>query len=289
MKASTPDSGSDLRSLNQARFHAAKKYWLYAISTKCVGFIFGGVTLFWLNSWSYSYWMMLGIMLTAEVLQLASDYVKAQSEKLLRKLDMCLSFNIELSPADARDIAAASPRSERKKSKKEGVLDTYFTSRSSVGPVRAIENLLESAWYTERQCQWIIYALYIIIGVFVALSFIALIIISNEGGDASTRHDVSRVLTSWLLLLFSLGLIRNLVGYQNFRNQCLQTIRTAEFMQSNSVLDIEAIKQWHEYQIGRSNSPLLPNWVWNLMKDNLSEDWSRYCESRDRATSNTVL
>lgn len=254
---------------------------MYATTARLVVFALGVATVFVGVGGPYAHWLVLLGIVIAEAMQWKSDATKGHAETILRKLDLCQSFQIDLSPSDYRDIISATSTKRRRELSMAQLQGDYFTSTADDVPRRAVENLLESAWYTSRQCGRMIAVGTTAVISLILIAIAALVVSSQEIGDVESRSAVSRIVSSWLLLLFSLGLIRNLMAYSRFRQRCQTTIQTTEAMLGSAIAENDAIKQWYEYQIARANAPLLPEWLWRLMQASLNEAWEAYRTARE--------
>jgi succinate dehydrogenase hydrophobic anchor subunit len=265
----------DLRTLNQAQFLSAKRFWSAAIVTKITIFGLGIWAIFLASPPAYLPQILLFLAVVSELLQIHSDEVKSQAEALLRTLDICRSFGRQISEADKRDIVANVPRAIRKRFAGKQLPDLYFASTQSEGPKRAVENLIESAWYTRRQTGAIA-ALYLfmIIGL-LTLSIIALIITIRETNNLQFEEQIIRVVTAWLLLIVSLNMLKSVWSYFKMYQRCQKTELICNHLLLSQVTEADALKQWYEYQMARASSPLLPNWLWRLMGPSLDDAWQR--------------
>ncbi|MBO2007825.1 hypothetical protein [Hymenobacter negativus] len=266
----------DLRAINQNRFDVAKNFWLASVSLKFLMFSIGAVSIFVINLSNYIPQILLLLAVISEVLQWRSDIIKSKSESLLRKLDLCRSFQKEVSATDKREIVLDIPRSIRAQFENDIMSDTYFTNSEPPGPRKSIKNLIESAWYTRHQSGDMAIFCILLILFLVFVSIAALIVTSREIEEVNIRNNVSKVVTSWLLLVFSLGIFRNAWGYYKMYLRCQKTEDASEhLLRNDNILEADAIKQWYEYQLARSSAPLLPNWLWSIRKSSLDDAWKR--------------
>jgi hypothetical protein len=217
--------------------------------------------------------VVFAFAVAAELFQWRSDVEKSGSEALLRKLDLCRSFNMEITEADKRDIVWELPRALRKRFTESQVPDTYFTSSEPSGPRKAIENLVESAWYTRQQSKLMLRVWIGLICVAVVFAFTALIVASIEVSSVTARASIGKVVTAWLLLIFSLGAIRHPWNYYKLLERSERSYTTGSHLLRGEVTEADAIKQWYEYQIGRASSPLLPDWLWKRNQADLNDAW----------------
>jgi hypothetical protein len=265
----------DLRAINQNRFAHAKRLWAIANLFRFTAFVVGAWAVFLAKPPLYLPQILFMIVVAAELLQWRSDVVKSRCESLLRKLDVCRSFNMEISPADKRDIAAYLPKSVRQRFSDAESPDTYFTSVTPPSPQKAVEDLVESAWYSKQQASMMFGVCLVLSVIVVGVAFAALVVSSNDVQNLTTRTNISKVVTAWLLLIFSLGMFKHGWGYYKFAERSERTYRTGEHLLRGEVTEDDAVKQWYEYQIGRASSPLLPEWLWNLKQDDWNDAWRR--------------
>jgi hypothetical protein len=263
----------DLRSINQNRFAHAKRLWTIANLLRFAAFVFGAWAVFLAKPTLYLPQILFAIAMAAELFQWRSDVIKGRCESLLRKLDLCRSFDMPISPADKRDIVSYLPKSLRKRFSDSELPDTYFTSSEPPGPRKAVENLVESAWYTKQQANVMAGVCIVLTLIVVGIALGALIVTSTEIQSIATRASISKVTTSWLLLIFSLGMFKHGWAYYKLAERSGQTYIAGEHLLRGEIGEADAVKQWYEYQIGRASSPLLPQLLWKLRQDALNDAW----------------
>ena len=265
----------DLRAINRHHFSRAKTLWTASNVLKFSVFAVGVVAVFSPQRSGSIPYIVFVLAVTSELVQWRSDIAKSRSEALLRKLDYCRSFGGEISEADKRDIASYVPKPAREKFRREAAVDTYFESREPPGARKAAENLAESAWYSrELAGQMVTFSIIVIVLVFLT-AVGALIFASNNIPSSATLSGLSRVVTAWLLLIFSLGLFRNAWGYYKFKERADKSYGMGRHLLTGEVTTEDALTQWHEYQVGRASSPLIPDWLWNRKQDGLNDAWQR--------------
>jgi hypothetical protein len=271
----------DLRTINANRFALAKRLWTFSITIKVLIFVVGVYSVFEVGISRYMPFILIVMAVASECLQWYSDIIKSRSESLLRNLDLCLSFDWEISATDKREIVSFVPKKLRDKFDVTKSVQSYFASKESPGPRKAIENLIESAWYTRKQAGVMTVICIVVCLTAFLLSIIVLMIASQDLNNLSTREGINKVVTSWLLLLFSLGLFRYGWGYFKLHQRCIKTEASSQhLLSSDSIVESDAVKQWYEYQIVRSSSPLLPQWLWSVYESSLNDAWERETQAR---------
>ena len=263
----------NLRGINRYQYLQAKRLSTLSNLASSAVFVVAVVAIFGDSFSPYGPSVMVVLIAISELLRWRSDVRKGLAEKLLRGLDLHQSFNRPISAADIRDVFSSLSAKQRENFETDAV-DDYFAARSIVeGPQGAIEQLMESAWYTKHQSHimaWIHIAAAVIV-VFISLA--TLTISSNELTELSSRQDVSKLVASWLLLLFSFGILRSAYSYFRLYSESGKAEARAEDLRGHDVTFDEALRQWYEYQLARSHAPLLPNWLWRLKKRSLDDSW----------------
>ena len=266
------DQEINLRAMNTAQFRTAKRLWSVALALKLGIFGLG----IWAAVRSSIYVPQLALLLAiaSEGVQLASDTAKAKGEALLRLLDLCLSFGRPISRADKRDIVAAAPKALRERANVAELTDFYFDSSENPGPRRAIENLLESAWYTKHQMERMAWVYGVATSGILLIATGALLITAREVAAAATREEVVRMVTSLLLVLVSLSMLKNVWAHIRMYNRCARTEAACSHLLKALVTESDAQQQWAEYHVARAGAPLVPQWVWLSMRTQLAESWA---------------
>jgi hypothetical protein len=135
----------------------------------------------------------------------------------------------------------------------------------------------ESAWWSKhlslRMGQYCLVTVCLLF-----LGLISVLIISVETVmNYETLASLGRVVTSSLMLILSLRLLRFVEGYYGFSRKAAQIETSIEnLINSQDIETAEAVKIMHEYQLARASAPLIPSWIYNLMQDDLNEMWETY-------------
>ncbi len=265
------------RTLCKAYFEIAKRWLLAAILVKFLIFMVGIISVLLPLFPKLSPFLVTTLAITSDLCLWRSDVVKGIAEALLRKLDARDSFGWAISRAEMSDLLIRSPKSIVKLVPPKALGNEYFASKEGLGPRRALENVQESAWWSKhlslRMGQ---YCLVIVCLLFLGL--ISVLIISVETVMSyETLASLGRVVTSSLMLILSLRLLRFVEGYYGFSRKAAQIETSIEnLINSQDIETAEAVKIMHEYQLARASAPLIPSWIYNLMQDDLNEMWETY-------------
>ena len=95
--------------------------------------------------------------------------------------------------------------------------------------------------------------------------------------DFSMLPNIARVVTSTLMLVFSLDLLRISLSYQKYSRKAATIERQAERLLRDGTVDvIQAIKLMQDYHLAHAEAPMNPHWMWSSMRDDLDELWQAY-------------
>ncbi len=267
----------DVRLLNQYLFDYSKRVASLSLFVRILAYLIGAVLVLSAISFSQLPFLVAIFAIMADLLQWQSDNVKGVAESLLRKLDFLDSFGWRISKTEISDILARSPGNIRKSISWRGPDYAYFDSEEKPGPKRALENLVESSWWSKHLAETSA-QIYTIATVVLLLASAVVLIISIETiQNFSVLMNISRVVTSTLLLVITLRLIRFAVDFNNFSRKASQIEGQANDLLKIPDIDNEqAIKLFYEYQFARNSSPLIPTWVWKTRRAGLNELWNDF-------------
>ena len=108
-----------------------------------------------------------------------------------------------------------------------------------------------------------------------AISVILLVASVNAIHNPQKLANVGRVVTSVILLIFSLGLVRYSVGYFNFATSAGRIEESVKTL-AKPVEHSAILKLWQDYQLARASSPMLPSWLWKVREKKLNKLWTLY-------------
>lgn len=254
-------------------YDLAKGYYNKSLGCKLAIYVTGVTSLFVHDQYSITPLIALFFVIMSEVFLFLSDKYKGVAESLRRKLDFFHSFGWLVSPKEITDILLKLPwKLQQKISSLPG--ENYFMSGSEVGPVKALENLEESAWWSKHLSKIAFNYCLIIISIVVILSGAALYISVNCNLDQQYIPKISKIITSSIMVLFSIGFIKTSIGYFKFHTKSEQVdILLPEKIKSATVSVPECVKMWSEYQVARAAAPLIPTIIWEKNKERLNHLW----------------
>lgn len=259
------------------RFYSQAKWW-WGTSLICKFIVIAAGTLaIYLSLFSKVVpFFVFALTVTSEWFAWRSDKDKGVAESLRRKLDFRDSFEWEVSKADISDILARTSKSFRHSLPQEGLREPWFANSDEHIPTRAIKNIQESAWWNKHLSEKIGRYTFIVTLLTVLGSIILLIASISTVNNFDTLSSIGRVVTSVLMIVLSLGLIRLTVAYHDYQRKSQRMEeRTIEYLQYGCT-DLEAIRLYNEFHLDRASAPLIPDWVYERNRDHLNEVWKDY-------------
>jgi hypothetical protein len=266
----------DPRKLCNAYFRLAKRWWMAVLLCK-FSIVLIGALVVWLSVLSkLTPFVVFLLTVTSEWLLWRSDGAKATAESLLRKLDFRDGLGWEISRDELSDVLARTPAKMRGKIPPEGHQQDYFASRDEHGPKRALKNIQESAWWSKHLAEKMgQYTLAFTVVCVVGSLFILIVSLSTVA-NFDALSGVGRVVTSVLMLLLSLGLIRLTLNYYGFSRKAQRAEERVGELLKYGFGDMEAVKVYNEYHLSRAAAPLIPDQVWKWNQKYLNEFWEEY-------------
>ena len=260
------------------RLFALSRNWLAtAWALKILAFLLGAISVSLSIFPKASPFVTAGLILLAELCLWRSDRLKSLAQTLHRKLDMEDSFGWKISAAEMSDVLARSPFDLNSLARQDDMGSNYWASKETPGSKRAVENVQESAWWSKHlaESMWLVCLAWPCI---LLIGSVSLLIFSIQTfQDADQLSNAAKIVTSAILLIFSLGFIRFTVGYFSFSKKSERIEEAATAMLKSATIDnVEAIKLWQEYQLARSTAPMLPTWIWKRRQVKLNLLWNQY-------------
>jgi hypothetical protein len=150
-----------------------------------------------------------------------------------------------------------------------------YDSNQPFGPVRVLENLSESAWYSQHLARVCGNVLGYLFGGSLALSIWLLYFCATNLAGTSAGNAGAQSVATTLMFLISVGLYKNLSGYRSFSQRAEQIDAEARRVLSDGIPDgRDAQRLLTEYQVARAGAPLIPTWVWRVECDSLNRNWA---------------
>lgn len=257
-------------------FNLAKGNFNKSIGCKLLVYVTGVAALFITDQFSMIPVVALALVILSELFQYRSDNFKRSSESLRRKLDFNKSFGWAIAPSELTDLLTQVPVYivQKAESRKDV---SYFASKQGVGPAKAVDNMEESAWYSKHLSKIAFNYCMTTVFLIIVVSIIVLYFAFNSHVNDKITAKISKIITSTIMIIFSIGLTRLAIGYYRFSDRADRVEAQAiSRIKAGTVSEVEAIKLWSEYHIARASSPLIPEIIWNMNKNRLNRLWEKH-------------
>lgn len=274
MSATENDTSHDPTHVSKTISTSAKWWWGGSLGIKLGAFMLGLLSLL---AHMPAEAIAIGIAtltIAAELAGYKADALKGDASLLRRRLDFLDALGWPISSSDYSDLLvrrAALLRGKIGTSK----IERYFASTQPQGAARAVENTMESAWWTKHLSQKMASICFVLSLLALILSFFVLYVGLLGAPNADARILAARVATSLLAFVLTFGLVKLTISYWQFAQRAAKSEQTAISM-TKQPDQIEAIKLMQEYDLVRAAGPMIPDWVWARYEPTLNELWDRH-------------
>ncbi len=261
--------------LAKALDDCAKRWWGASLGAKGLGFLTGA--LISVLPPEPVPFIVAACTLIAELCAYRSDAIKGSAQQFRRKLDLQDGFGWQIPNTDHSDLLVRCSSWVKTRARTYPVNEPYFAATDPPGPVRALKNVCESAWWTKHLAQRMATYCWTIMVVGVIGSFITLIVALQATSTHTVQVNVAKLVTAFLMLFLSLGVIKLALGYSSLSKNSESSERAADrALQAATPEELGAFKVIYDYHLNRAAGPLLPTWLWNLRKDDLNQTWKEH-------------
>ena len=251
-------------------FDIAKSYFNRSIFCKIMVYVVGVTSLFIKDKYSIIPMVAMLLVIMSEYLQYKSDTYKGIAESLRRKLDFMHSFGWSIPIKDLSNVLLELPPNIEKQII-AAPEENYFMSNGEIGVVKSLENLEESSWWSKHLTETAFNINLGVIAVVAVLLVVAFYTSLNVSPDQQDLPKISKILTSSIMVLFTVGLVRTTIGYSRFHKKSEQIDTSIPDKLKSSTLGVpDCVKLWSEYHVARAASPLIPTIIWKLRRDRLN-------------------
>jgi hypothetical protein len=261
--------------LAKALDDCAKRWWGASLAAKGLGFLTGA--LISVLPPEPVPFIVAACTLIAELCAYRSDAIKGSAQQFRRKLDLQDGFGWQIPNTDRSDLLVRCSSWVKTRARTSPVNEPYFAATDPPGPVRALKNVCESAWWTKHLAQRMATYCWTIMVVGVIGSFITLIVALQATSTHTVQVNVAKLVTAFLMLFLSLGVIRLALGYSSLSKNSESNEKAADrALQAPTPEELGAFKVICDYHLNRAAGPLLPTWLWNLLKNDLNQTWKEH-------------
>ena len=270
---SNSKSEISVQQLMQAQFVEAKQWWYRANVSRILVVIITTVSLLWkgLPEWIW----MLSALLTAAyvVLQWRTDALQGKAEAVRRKLDFQNGLGWEISKQEKAEMLIEASRAVKKAA--YGPEESpYFDSQEPVSFRRAVENLRQSAWYTNHQAREMSKWVFVVSTIIFGLAVFSMVVVLQAPPIQQWGPTIGQTVVTVLVFLLAMGYIHLGFRYRSLSQQAEKAVnRASNLLALDAVPEIPTIQLLHEYQIACGAAPMISDWLWNRRKDELNRLW----------------
>ncbi|MCY4081869.1 MAG: hypothetical protein OXF54_16625 [Caldilineaceae bacterium] len=278
---SSPTLGSvakesiSIRLLMAAQFDEAKRWWLWANVSRLLVVIVTVISLFW-KEWLDWIWLLpAGFTVTHSLLQWRADTLQGKADAITRQLELQDGFGWKISEQEKADLSLEV--SDKVKKKAQGTEESpYFDSRQEAFARRAVENLKQSAWYTRHLAKKMAKYVFVLCAFAAVLALISIFVIVFSPPLHRWGPNIGRIVIIVLVFVVAYGYLRLGFQYRSLSSQAEKSSnRASRLLELETLTEIQAIRLLHEYQIARVTAPMIPGWIWNIMKGDLNRLWEQ--------------
>ncbi len=261
---------------------SAETWWNLSMLFKAGVFVVGTLTILLTSLSQSAPFVIVGFTAFSELCRWRSGTIRDAWEALHRELDASDSFDWPIPKAELADLLTQSSQKLQERLSSKKTEQPYFASKQPPGPRRGIENMQESAWWAKHLARRAgnFYATLIII--LVVGSIVALIASIETIRSFDMLSSIGRVVTSALMLIFSLDLIRTALAYYKYSRKAALIVERAERLLEEDTADmINAITLMQDYHLAHAEAPMSPSWMWKRARSVLNEMWQTYLQRTD--------
>ena len=270
-----PDYADILGKLVNKAYKKAKT-WSGVVAILEISLFLSGIIAVFSQKISLGYpWIALPIALVGVFISSKSSGFKNKAETLKRNHEYLMGFGTIPNRGDLADLQIELSK-ELPKDDEELLLKgiTYWSKKSS-GPIRTLENLMESAWFTKHLAGFCAYSLGAVFLVSLALAVSLLLLCATSLAGTPVGLAASKCIAATIMFLISTRVLVSWLAYLGSRKNA-EAIDSAasDLLATAKRTDIfEVQKLLSEYQIARASAPLIPTWVWKIRRNTLNKAW----------------
>jgi len=246
----------DARAVSKLLLDKAKNWWGLAIGLQTFVFAVGIVaTSAGVGAKSAAFSVVV-LSVASYLCRLRSSTWQGRGDYLRRKLDLQDAYGWEIPNSEWSDILATVGQRDRHRLKTVAQ-EPYFASGQPPGTSRAVQNLQESSWFSKHLACVAGHISLTVIVVLLGVSIAAMAIALNSLKDFDLMANIARVVTSALMLVFSMDILSLTLRYYAFSSQAGMIERQANGQIVSGQDDmVPSLKLWQDYHVSRAMAPL---------------------------------
>lgn len=272
--AAAADPGRIVESLVNQSYDKAKRWAGSVIILQTALFIAGTIAIFVPKITPGYPWVALPLALVGAWMSGRAAKFKGMAERAKRQHEYLAGFGVAPSRgmlADLRVSLAKELPQETDRLLREGIT---YSSGKPPGAERVLENLCESGWFTKHLADWCACTLRALFLGTVGIAITLLLLSATSLSGTPVGVVAAKFVAATLIFLISVGTLRSWLAYASLSQKAGDIDAAAERLLASGDLDsFEAQRLLAEYQLSRASAPLVPTWVWRLLRDTLNKNW----------------
>jgi hypothetical protein len=263
----------EIRGVLSAYFSRAKLWWAGSLIAQVLA-ILGGAATVLMSETSLGLALVLGAISSLASCGLwRGERFRDRAESLLRHTEFEDGFGWRLDPKLLSDALSEATSLERLAQRRIQEQRTFYASRRAPSPQRALDNLRESAWWSEHLSNFMGRVTAVGGGALLVVCLWSLLVAGISVGSMSPLA-LSNIVTAVVSLAFTGNTIRLPVDYFSFAAAARSFDRRAsDLLRNPEPTERDALRLLHEYQFERARAPLIPTWAWRLRREALNAIW----------------
>jgi hypothetical protein len=253
-----------------------KSWWGISLTIQIIASLGGAVAVL-VGSVSPGWALFLGLTSVAALLgRWRGDFFRQLGEALLRHVELedGMGWPVSrkvLADSLARGIAVASSAASRAREQ-----ENFYASTRKPGALRTLDNVCESAWWTQQNAHWMAWKMVSLVVVLCLVAVWSLLVAAAIMGPPDPI-EVSRLITAGISVVFAGNLVRLPFEYFRLSGNASESDRKASELigGKSSPTEAEAVRLLGDYQLARAMGPPIPDWVWRRRRDHLNEIWKQ--------------
>ena len=270
--------GDFLNNAQREENETAKTWWWVARALQIAVLVIGIVVAIWDILPAELALVASLVTIGSAIAQWISDHRKGSAQAIHRKFEFLDALGWEVSSQELRNLHVTLPKGVKAKlDKSPNSPYTYFASKTPRSPRRLMENLTESSFFSRHLAMRSAQIFGFITLVIFILTILMLLLALQSSPSQATGIVTAKIFVAVLGFLFTAGFIRLTYDFYRFSQISSRAEDNACALLKQKEIELEeAIKLYHEYQLARAGSPLIPTLVWKSMRDELNRRWEQY-------------
>lgn len=262
-----------IQKLMTAQFAEAKQWWFWANILKLSVIIITTVSIVEQEQPEWI-WILTALLTAAYVvLQWNTDALQGKAEAVRRKFDFQNGLGWEITEQEKAAMLIGASRAVKETA--YGLEESpYYDSQEPVSLRRAVENLMQSAWYTSHQARVMSKWVFAVSTVIFVLAGVSMVVVLQSPPLLSWGPTIGRTIVTVLVFSLAMGYIHLGFRYRFLFRQAEKAVdRASILLELETIAEIPTIQLFHEYQIVCAAAPMIPDWLWNRNKRELNRLW----------------